>query len=46
MKEKILIFIVSLLLTLSLSGICFAEGGGGGDPAPQDPKCQSIVIER
>jgi len=46
MRNRIVTFVCCLLLTLFLSGICFAEGGGGGDPAPQDPKVQSTVIER
>gem|GEM_PF-3520294 len=46
MRNKIVAFLCSLILTLFLTGVCFAEGGPGGEPppSPPDPKCQSIVI--
>lgn len=46
MREKIGALLCCLMLTLFLSGVSFAEGGGGGDPAPKDPKCRSTMIER
>jgi hypothetical protein len=44
--KKVFSIIGCLLFTLFLANVCLAEGGGGGDPAPKDPSCQSIVIEK
>jgi hypothetical protein len=44
--KKVLSIVGCLLFTLFLANVCLAEGGGGGDPAPKDPSCQSIVIEK
>jgi hypothetical protein len=44
--KRIFSVIGCLLFTLFLANVCLAEGGGGGDPAPKDPSCQSIAIEK
>ena len=46
MRKKVFRIVSGLILTLLLTGVCFAEGGGGGDPAPKDPSCQTVVIDR